>query len=231
MYAQATPLPPTARYVPACDTASAPSNACEADHRIANSLQLLSAMIGREAHAVTDRASRAALLDTQARLAAIAGLHRRLYAQDLGLLDLRAYLDDLADSMRAIIPANIFVSIHGVAVRGSSDHARAFGMLVTELVMNACKHAYAPGAAGIIAIRLRAVAPGIVELSVEDRGRGKPVGTPADTAPANAASIPNLGDRVIDACVARLGGESRWEDASPGTRFSVCFPIPETGEH
>ncbi len=54
----------------------------EVNHRVANSLALVAALVRMQANAVTDASARAALEETQTRITAIAGIHRRLYTSD-----------------------------------------------------------------------------------------------------------------------------------------------------
>ena len=54
----------------------------EVNHRVANSLALVAALAHMQTNAVTDPAAKAALREMQARISAIAGIHRRLYTSD-----------------------------------------------------------------------------------------------------------------------------------------------------
>lgn len=72
----------------------------EVNHRVANSLQIVSAMVRLQASALIDPAARAALEDTQRRISAIAQVHRRLYTGgDVEQVDMREYLSALVDEL------------------------------------------------------------------------------------------------------------------------------------
>ena len=72
----------------------------EVNHRVANSLQLVSAMVRLQAGALADPTARAALDDTQRRIGAIAQVHRRLYsANDVESVDMRDYLGSLIEEL------------------------------------------------------------------------------------------------------------------------------------
>ena len=88
-------------------------------------------------------------------------------------------------------------------------------LIVSELVTNACKHAYAADELGSILITLRCRADGAYRLMVEDRGTG--VGMP------EAGS--GIGNRLIKATVVSLGATAKWENAQPGTRFIMDFRL------
>jgi two-component sensor histidine kinase len=191
---------------------TAPSEADEANHRIANNLQLLSVLIAGEARTVEDAAGRAALDRTQARLAAIAGIHRQLHAIDTANeVELGAYLRELCAEVGRSLPPHrpLLVSADRAWVRGET--AAALGMLVAELITNACKHAYPSDVPGAVIVSLAAYPGGELRLTVEDRGCGR----------AGISGDSGLGGRLIDATVRRVRGSAAWEHAAPGTRFRL----------
>ena len=72
----------------------------EVNHRVANSLQLVSAFVQMQASAV-DGEARAALKDTQRRIEAIIQVHRRLYSsEDVESVDMREYLAALVRELQ-----------------------------------------------------------------------------------------------------------------------------------
>lgn len=194
-----------------------PSSADEVNHRVANSLQLIAAMIAVEARGVSDPDARTTLDMTQHRIAAIAGVHRQLYqARVAGRVDLKTYLDDLARDLEqgcAHSFAGRRIMVRATTVIVTAEEATSIGIIVSELVSNACKYAYATDEAGDIRIALeRRIAGGYV-LVVEDDGRGIPAGG----APAGSG----LGARLVGMMAARIGGDPVWQDSQPGTRFSL----------
>ncbi|WP_448661637.1 sensor histidine kinase [Sphingomonas sp. CJ20] len=191
-----------------------PSAADEINHRIANSLQLLSALVSVEARGLADPAARAALDMTRRRIGAIASVHRQLYQTEGGdRVNLATYLEELAGDLEdgyADRAGGRRICVDAAPIHVAPEQATAIGILVSELVTNACKYAYAPGTPGDIALRLCAIGPAGYRLEVEDRGCGLHGGTPQGT---------GLGSRLIDLMVARLRGFQAWQDARPGTRF------------
>lgn len=94
------------------------------------------------------------------------------------------------------------------------DAAIPLGLITTELLTNAYRHAYPADAGGIIRVGLTLQA-GIVELSVIDNGVGLPQvgGSPASS-----------GLWLVQALAKQIGG-SFTANAGPGARCSVLFPL------
>ncbi|WP_260600246.1 sensor histidine kinase [Sphingomonas endolithica] len=193
-----------------------PSTSDETNHRVANSLQLLTALLAMEARDVTDPAAVAVLERMRLRIAAVGGVHRHLYlGTDTSTFDLGGYLRTLgeqivlggADHRRVIVAAE--------PVHTDCQTASSIGILTVELATNAFKHAYAAGAPASVIVSLHRLADGVYEFVAEDRGRGLDGAPPAS----------GLGARLIAATVARLGGTAVWEDAQPGTRFRMTLSL------
>lgn len=191
-----------------------PNCADEVHHRIANSLQLLAAMVSAEARSVTDPAALAVLEMIMRRIIAVAGVQRMLYQpRETAKVDLAAYLEDLGVKLGEGCGAGIRVSVSAESIEVSAKDATALGVIVAELVGNACKYAYPTSAPGDVFVGLRGLPLGGYVLEVSDRGAGMsshadPQGT-------------GLGSRVIAMTAQRLGGYAVWKNARPGTRFEL----------
>jgi len=194
------------------------SSANEINHRLANSLQLLSAMVSAEARGIQDPVAAAALDRTLRRIGAIAGVHRQLYRSDQGMMvNLGTYLDELGGDLEESVAdtaAGRYVIVHAAGVMVSAEEATSIGIIVSEIVTNAFKHGYAPGASGIVSIALRAGGPGGYLLEVKDSGQGRN--------PDSAARGTGLGGRLVGMMATKLGGHYAWLDARPGTCFELC---------
>jgi two-component sensor histidine kinase len=193
-----------------------PDSASEINHRVANSLQLLAAMVSVEARRIVDPAALAAFEMTLRRIGAIANVHRHLYrASAAASVDLGAYLEELSAALEqgfgdARAGRRILVAAESVTV--SPEDATSIGIIVSELVGNACKYAYAPGEPGDIRILLRTLPFGGYRLDVSDRGCGIKGALPQGT---------GLGGRLIAMMANRLGAATAWNDAPRGTHFTL----------
>jgi two-component sensor histidine kinase len=186
-----------------------PSASDEVNHRVANQLQLIAALISAEARTVADAGTVGVLERTRQRIVAVGAVHRQLHVGSRSEVDLGEYLEDLAEQLSRTCGLQRQVRIDADTVPVTADVATAFGILGTELITNACKHAYGADEPGDIFVLLRRQPDGAYRFTVEDRGSGD----------GTAGRQAGLGSRLIHATVAKLGATAVWEDARPGTRF------------
>jgi two-component sensor histidine kinase len=191
----------------------------EVNHRVANSLQLVSAFVQMQAQAVDAGAARSALKDTQRRIEAIIQVHRRLYSsKDVESVDMQDYLEALVRELQDTLSSTgspRHLSLIADKVRLETDKAVSVGVIVNELVTNACKYAYKRGEAGEVRIRL-ANGGGGLTLVVEDDGAGMP----AD----GAVQGTGLGGRLIKAMASSLNSEVVYDPAHGGVRATLRLP-------
>ena len=188
----------------------------EVNHRVANSLQLVTAMIRLQASALSDTGAREALEDTQRRIEAIAQVHRRLYtAHDVAHVDMREYLRALVDELGETWSSDAAprrMQLAAEPIRLPTDRAVSLGVIVTELVSNACKYAY-PHGGGEVRVALRGMPDEAFELIVEDDGAGMP----PDAKPRGTG----LGQKLIRAMAQSLQAEFGYDPAYSGVRATL----------
>jgi light-regulated signal transduction histidine kinase (bacteriophytochrome) len=186
----------------------------EVNHRVQNSLQLVSSFLGLQARDAGDALLTTAFDEARRRLGAVALVHRRLYRGDqIETVDLARYFEDLIGDMASSMGDDWTGQIHLDAepVLAPTDRAVTLGLVVTELVINANKYAYG-GAAGPIQVSVQE-ARGVLTVAVADHGRGK-------HGPAEG-----FGSRMMAAMVRQLGGEIAYTDNRPGLRAVLTVPI------
>ena len=187
----------------------------EVNHRVQNSLQLVSSFLTLQGMQSNDEATRSAMTEANRRVAAVALLHRRLYRGDqLGMVQLARYVEDVvSDAVQALgLGWASEMTLDLAPVAAQTDQAVSFGLILTELLINANKYAYG-GAPGPILIRLRAERGGAA-LTVADRGVGRAGETRR-----------GFGARMLEALVRQLGGELVYEDNGPGLKATLTAPL------
>jgi len=193
----------------------------EVNHRVGNSLALVAALVGMQARSVAEASTRDALAEIQHRIAAIAGVHRRLYtSQDVRSVEIADYLKSLLVELEATLKEaghRSTVKLSAEPAEVPPDKAVSIGMVVTELVTNAFKYAYPSERGGEIRVVFRNTDAGKVKLTVEDdgvgwRGEGPVKGT-------------GVGSRIIGALARGLGSSIAYADATPGCQVSLEFEI------
>lgn len=193
----------------------------EVNHRVANSLSMVAALVRLQANAIADKGAKAALSETQARIMAIAGVHRRLYtSDDVRTVEIHEYLTgliaELGVSMReAGHTSSVRAEVETMQV--PTDKAVSIGVVVTELVTNAFKYAYPDREGGDIRVTLGRRADGAARLLIEDDG----IGWRGD----GAARGTGLGTRVVKAMAGSLGAELHYDAPERGTRIRLEFPV------
>lgn len=185
----------------------------EMNHRIANSLSLVSAMIRMQMQIAGSDETKTALNETQNRIAAIAGVHRSLYtSENVGEVELDVYLGPLLAELQSTTSFSRAIMIRSDLCRisTSADKAVALGVILIELVTNAMKYAY-PEGQGEVRVTLSVEEGGRCSLSVEDDGVGYE--------PASGPKGTGLGTRLINAMATTLGAEISFsrEGKSSGT--------------
>jgi two-component sensor histidine kinase len=190
-----------------------------------NSFQIMEGLFALQTRRVTDPAARQVILETEERLRSMALVHRQLFRttrDDLVDLDAGAYLRGLASELAAAFSSSDAIRIEVDAEKGlmlPSDQGVTLGLLVTELVLNALKHAFKGRDGGRVRIGLERAEGASVRLTVEDDGTGIP--------PAEArSSASGLGMKLLDGFLRQLRGTLSLEGPA-GARFVVLFPAEQ----
>lgn len=189
----------------------------EVNHRVANSLQIVSAFVNMQAKTVTDAASKSALTDTQRRIEAIAQVHRSLYTSgNVDTVEMDDYLGALVTELEETwstpgSPRRLKVSAEPIALK--TDKAVSVGVIVNELVSNACKYAYPSGGDGEVRVLFARDGDTAFALRVEDDGCGLDKSA--------VARGTGLGTKLIAAMAASLRSEVKYDPACAG----VCATL------
>lgn len=195
----------------------------EADHRIKNSLQLIASLLGMQRTRLADPAASAALESAIARVRAVAATHRALHdSADLRTITFGQMLSDLCAHVQELAPALHITCATAGRLELDAERAIPLGLIVSELLTNAARHAWQEGESGTITAGARE-ADGTVEVSIADDGMGMP----------EAASGGSLGSTIVDALARQIGAELDVSSVPGGGTAAVLrlplHPPPQAG--
>jgi two-component sensor histidine kinase len=188
----------------------------EVEHRVKNTLQLISSIVLLQGRRAGDEAARHALRAVQQRVAAVSVAHRHVGWDRSGeIVELaglvREIVSDLAGSAgREGVAIDLDLDQVSIAGRQSAPVA----LLVSETVGNALRHAFPEGRNGRVRVSLRRMDAGF-ELIVADDGVGMPDGSTAG----------GFGLNVVQLMTQQLRGKLTTGPAQPGFVVSVSVPM------
>ncbi len=190
----------------------------EMQHRVANSLQIIASILLLKARTVHSEETRQHLEDAHQRVLSVAAIQQQLHASRRGdPIELGPYISRLCETLAAsMISEGRPVTLKVRAERGtaSSNAAVSIGLIVTELVINALKHAFIDDRTnGVIDVTYD-VAETSWRLAVSDDGTGQSEG-------GSAKTMPGLGTSIVEALARQLDARVAVAMTSPGTSVSV----------
>jgi two-component sensor histidine kinase len=189
----------------------------EVQHRVANSLQIIASVILQNARKVQSEETRGHLHDAHQRVMSIAVLQQQLAASRVGDVELGVYFNGLCKSISASMIRDhrqITLSVSADASTVSADASVSLGLIVTELVINALKHAFPGVRAGKIVVGYETTGPDW-RLSVRDNGVGMHAG----------GARPGLGTSIVEALANQLRAGVEITNGHPGTKVSISHRL------
>jgi len=184
----------------------------EADHRIKNSLQMVISLLSAQLRGIEDPGAAAALRGAITRVGAISASHLALQgSEDLRTVDLAVTLQELCAHVAQLHPAITIVCRPPEALMLDADRAIPLGLVVSELLTNALRHAFAGRATGTVTVEAFSEHDQLV-VRVSDDGEGMPA------VPGGAG----LGSRLIRSLAAQLAATLQVE-SSPETGTVVTL--------
>jgi chemotaxis family two-component system sensor kinase Cph1 len=195
----------------------------EVHHRVQNSLQLVNSMLYLQERDSGSDEVRAQFEMARQRLTAVAMVHRRLWRTDkVGDVRLDTFMAELSEELAASWDPRWRDAITQqlAPITLSTDKSILLGLIVTELLTNAVKYAYA-GEPGPILIEGKRDEGGRARLVIADRGSGSAPGQ------GQGPAREGFGSRLVQTLVQQLGGLLEREDNAPGLRIVLRFPIED----
>ena len=194
----------------------------EADHRIANSLAVISGLVRVRARADQGHANATFLLEIADRIDTVAKLHRLIAQPNSDAIDLHIYLQEICQRLGSALATSAAPSF---SVSCPLDQTVPFnvampvGLITAELFSNSLKYAHPAGLPARISVSCNAIpadAPTALLFTYEDDG----VGFPEDF---DISSDGNLGMRFIRSLSDQLHGTQKWISDPLGIRFELSF--------
>jgi two-component sensor histidine kinase len=191
----------------------------ELQHRVMNSLQILSSLLGMQGRDAADPAARAELARARDRVMAMGAVYKYLYGAEVSEnIDFGELLRTIcAESEKSYSGESRAITCESIPLIVSGGQAASLAVLVNELITNAVKHAYASDEPGPILVRLLRNEEGVIELRVADRGGGF-------SGDVDLTRPTSLGLKVIVSTARQFGGTVCFIRLDPGTEFVVRFP-------
>jgi len=182
----------------------------EVNHRVQNSLTLVSSFLGLQAREQANGPAATALNEARRRVRAVSAVHSQLYRGDASTtVDMARYIgglvEDLASSMGPDWSAATETDLSPVCI--DAGRAVTIGLILTELIINAQKYAY-KGRPGPLRILFEEDGA-MFRLTVEDEGEG------------GHLAGKGFGSMMIQSLVGQLEGEIDYRDRDPGLAVTL----------
>jgi two-component sensor histidine kinase len=193
----------------------------ELQHRVMNSLTLLSSLLEMQRRSTNSSVARESLANARDRVIAMGTVYRQLYqTQTLEYVEFSGFLKTVCTtSGSAYVGAKRpSIEVEADSLELSSQHAISLGMLTHELITNALKHAFSESETGSIKVTLKHKKRRGIDLSVADRGRGLPSEFKIDSKSSS------LGMKIVASTVRQLSGTLEINRLNPGTEFVIHLP-------
>lgn len=170
----------------------------EQNHRVKNNLQVISSLLNLQANLLEDPKAKVAVDESQLRIESMVILHRQLYDNDqLDQIDMQVFVSDLSEIIFQSygiddVETHFDVNIHQMP----ADKAVFFGLVLNEVISNACKYAFKEHSSPMLVIDFTENA-NETTLFVKDNG----------TKAVKIASSTSFGMKLINMMATQLNGD------------------------
>lgn len=198
----------------------------EIHHRVKNNLAVVTGLLELQAMKSHSEETRQILEESQSRVQSIATLHEKLYQTgDFKNIPLDSYIDDLVHHLeQTAVPEGMEItfSLDIPTVEVPAKKSVSCGLILNEVITNACKHAFKGRESGKINVTVSKTPGGKMKMTIKDDGIGLPEDLDID-------QLDSLGMHLIDTLAAQIGGDYSFQNAEEGgTVFTlVCDNMEE----
>lgn len=191
----------------------------EVHHRVKNNLQIISGILKLQSMRSSDPTTSEILLDCRNQVFSMAHIHEMLYnSRDFSRIQVAEYVENLVDHLKQEYQGTgariTFITDIDPDIILDIDRCITCGLILNELITNAVKYAFEPGADGEIRVTFRHLDQ-TYSMEVADNGRGIPV---TDTQERGSS----LGTELVKRLTHQIRGLLTM-DGSDGTRITIRF--------
>lgn len=194
----------------------------EVHHRVKNNFQVVSSLLSLQSRSVLPEL-RVHFEESLQRIHSMGLLHEKFYAgEHVETINIAEYVRELVDSIIGAsgLTDRVSASVDGPTIEIDLDQGTPLGLLIGEVVSNACKHAFPDDRTGTINIRI-AEEDGRMIVRVTDDGVGPHA--------SSASSGTRMGTRLVASFVQQLNGSSSFGAGEHGgSLFELSMPTPRT---
>ncbi|HYH37332.1 MAG TPA: PAS domain S-box protein [Azospirillum sp.] len=194
----------------------------EVNHRIKNSLHLVSSLLQLQLRGLSDPDLRHHVQDAIGRIQAIAQVHSRLYQTErFETVELATYLEALCDDLVSASgdSAAFRLRVEAEPVELPIDTAVPLGLIANELITNAIKHGGDRPLEVLLSLKRHADR---LLFTVSDTGPGLPPDFSLE-------ATRSLGMRIVTTLSRQIGGALEVLPSTRGASFRVAIPLEDTG--
>ena len=202
-----------------------PSLSAEADHRIANSLMLISSLVRlRASKADATDNPRVFLREIADRIETVSQLHRLIAQSNSETVHLGKYLRGICERLGSALTAGELSYSFTCSVEHllPSKMAMALGLITAELVSNSLKYAHPAGPPTKVTISCGSSGKDHLLFAYEDDGVGFPEGF-------DISQDGHQGMQFIRLLTQQLNGTAEWESDPLGVRLEILVPLAADG--
>jgi two-component sensor histidine kinase len=192
----------------------------EIHHRVKNNLQIVSSLLSLKTKNLKDRESIEAIDECKERIHAIALIHQKLYLdKSFAKINMQDYLDDLLKQIgkslnKEMDDIKILLKTNEIVL--NIDTVVPLGLIVSELITNAFKYAFADIKEGKLKVEISEIEDDNFQLLVKDNGHGMQEGF-------NFLESKTLGVEIVQALTEQLEGELSYKSGENGTSIRIKF--------
>ena len=195
----------------------------EMNHRVKNSLSIVSSMLNLQSRDVGDANLTSHLNEASFRVSAIAKAHDQLSrSPNIERMDISEYIKEVCKNLDASVAHCDVRAEADSGIEIETDKAISVALIVNELITNAAKYAYKDRSDGSIWIKVSRVGHDSFAIVVRDEGSGLPVDF-------DLGKAKGLGMRIISLFAKQLNATVAVRACQPGTEFTITIPLADQG--